>query len=193
MEPNATTNAGTPAQTTPAGAGVQGSASGPGSSGVGGGSGTPNPTPAVTPNQSPAAGAQPAGTPGFNAASSPATQAAAAAQGQAGQAGATNIVPAAQPPQYDFDGEFQKRYGVHPSQAQLLMQMGYRQYVGQQQAALPAQAGQAQPQAHPWGIPQFDERLLQYVEKDPATGQLRVLPGGPPDAAIQVQKYHERR
>jgi hypothetical protein len=190
-----TSGAETPsAPTTPPG-GVQGSASGPVSSGGGGGSGTTNPTPAVTPTQAPAATpASPTTQGGFTAANSPATQAA-GQTGQAGQATPTNIVPT-QAPQATFDDQFRQRYGMEPAQANMLLTLGWRAYQGQGgQAANPQAQPGGQPAAarHPWDIPQIDRRLLSMVEKDPTTGALRPLPGAPPDAALQVQKYLDAR
>lgn len=77
---------------------------------------------------------------------------------------------------------------------QHLIPLGYRAY---QQAGAPGQPaagpqGQAEPQTNVFGLPKsFDFNLLNYVQRDPQTGQLMTLPGGPPDAAIQVQKYQE--
>jgi hypothetical protein len=193
----------TPSPTTPQG-GAQGSASGPGSSGVGGGSGTSNPTTAA-PSQAPAT--QPSQTQapttagGFTAANSPATQATqTAASGQSGQAQPTNIVPQ-QGQAVGFADQFRTQFGMDVSQAQMLLSLGWRAFQaqgGQQQGQYQGgqQPGQVQPQAtpkHPWGIPEFDRGLLQFVEKDPTTGQLRTLPGGPPDAAMRVQQYLEAR
>jgi hypothetical protein len=191
MDPlNQTTPTTTPAAAPPASTTVtsgtpapssQSSASGPGSSGTVPGSGTTNPTPAV-PTAAPAQAPT-----GFGAGNSPATQGLNPAAPAAGQ-------PAQQPAAPSFDEQFTQRYGMHPSQAQLLMQMGYRQYAGQQgNPAAQPQAGQPQPArpSNPWGVPEFDQRLLNFVSRDPATGQLTVLPGGPPDAALRVQQYQE--
>lgn len=87
-----------------------------------------------------------------------------------------------------MEGEYQQL-----QQYRHLIPLGYRAY---QQAGQPTPAGQpaAQPQAeaHPWGLPQFDQRLLDFVARDPQTGRLTVLPGGPPDAAIRVEEYQAK-
>lgn len=73
--------------------------------------------------------------------------------------------------------------------AQTLMTLGYNQYRGQQQPAPAAQPAQPAQPKNPFGLPTFDERLLDFVVKNPTTGQLENMPGGPPDGAIKVAEY----
>lgn len=78
------------------------------------------------------------------------------------------------------------------SQFKHLIPLGYRAY---QQAGQPnpnQPAAQPAAAAHPWGLPQFDKRLLDFVGKDPATGQLALLPGAPPDALLRVQEFQAK-
>lgn len=56
--------------------------------------------------------------------------------------------------------------------------------------ATPAQAQQTY--EHPWGLPQFDHRLLDFVGVDPQTRELVLRPGAPPDALIRVQEYQAK-
>lgn len=100
-----------------------------------------------------------------------------------------NLDPAAQQQmlQWRQQAEQFQRY-------QHLIPLGYRAY---QQAGAPgqpqAQPGQPQaPATNVFGLPtNFDFNLLNYVTRDPQSGQLVALPGGPPDAAIRVQQYQE--
>lgn len=71
----------------------------------------------------------------------------------------------------------------------MLMRMGYQQYQGQQTQPAPTLAPATPAQPNIFGLPQFDEKLLNFVAKDPATGQLMNLPGAPLDAAFRVQEY----
>lgn len=63
----------------------------------------------------------------------------------------------------------------------------------QQQVAQPAQ-GQpvaAKPQ-NPFGLPEFDHSLIQFIKRDPASGQLVVDPGAPPDTLSRYQAYTQK-
>lgn len=148
-------------------------ASGPGVSGTVPGSGTTNPTPAA-PQTAPATAPAPA-VPGFGAAASPASQA---------------LIPTA--PQVDFATQFQQQFGMGLDQAKLLLTMGYQQYQRntQQPVSPPAPAATPATPKNPFGIPQFDHRLLQFVGKD-NQGNLVAMPGAPPDAVLRVQEYQD--
>lgn len=83
-----------------------------------------------------------------------------------------------------MEGEYnQLRQHAH------LIPIGYKAWQTQQQPAAPA--APAQPE-HPWGLPQFDQRLLSMVRRDPTTGDLVPLPGAPPGAVLEVEKYQEK-
>lgn len=76
-----------------------------------------------------------------------------------------------------------------------LIPLGYAAYQRQAQpgpSVVPPAAGQPQPAANPFGLPQFDFNLLSFISKDPSTGQLQLLPGAPPDALARYQDYQEK-
>lgn len=75
------------------------------------------------------------------------------------------------------------------AQHQHLIPLGVEAYRRAQQAQQQAAPAAAPTPEHPWGIPQFDHRLLEFVGRDERTGQLQLLPGAPPDALLQVQRY----
>jgi hypothetical protein len=172
-DPNATQTTPAPAPTpspspsTPPTPAVQSPASGPGSSGTAG-SGTYNPTPAVptpapTPTPTPAAPVDPL------ASLSPELR--------------TQFL-AAQDRARQFD------------QYQHLIPLGYAAYQRQMQGGgnpTPAAPAPGQPQAkkNPFGLPDFDHNLLNFIRRDPE-GRLVMDPGAPPDAAIRVQQYQEQ-
>ncbi len=63
------------------------------------------------------------------------------------------------------------------------------------------QAQQAQPQQqpqapakppNPFGLPEFDHGLIQFIKRDPS-GQLVVDPGAPPDTLARFQAYSQKR
>lgn len=146
-------------------------ASGPGTSGTVPASGTTNPTPAVPQTA-------PVSVPGFNAGSSPATQ-------------ATQPTMPAAAQQPDFGTQFQQQFGMGIDQAKLLLSMGYQAYQrAGQPASPPPAAAQPPTPANPFGLPQFDHRLLSLVGKD-QNGNLVPLPGAPPDAVVKIQEYQE--
>lgn len=83
---------------------------------------------------------------------------------------------------------------MDPSQAQMLMHLGYQQYQGQSRPGQPAGSVQATPapaQENVFGLPAFDYRLLDFVQKG-ADGGLVLLPGAPPDAGIKVQTFQDQ-
>ena len=72
-----------------------------------------------------------------------------------------------------------------------LAQMGYTAYQQQQQAAR-QQAAAAQDAAakKSWfNVPQFDQNLMNFLERDPATGEVRAKPGAPPNAVAEFTAY----
>ncbi len=85
---------------------------------------------------------------------------------------------------------------MDPSQAQMLMTMGFQQYQGQPRPGQPAPGAPTPPaapaQENIFGLPAFDYRLLDFVQKDPSTGQLVPVMGAPPDAVIRVQAFQEQ-
>jgi hypothetical protein len=87
--------------------------------------------------------------------------------------------------------EYRRRY-QELAQHQHLIPLGMEAYRRAQQGnpnAAPQPAA-AQPQ-HPWGLPQFDMRLLDFVGRD-GEGNLVLKPGAPPDALIRVQEYQAK-
>jgi hypothetical protein len=59
-----------------------------------------------------------------------------------------------------------------------------------QQAIQQRQQSQAKPaDRKPWEAPEFDERWMNLVDKDPKTGMFVALPGAPPWVAEKVQAY----
>lgn len=78
------------------------------------------------------------------------------------------------------------------AQHQHLIPLGMEAYRRAQQAQTQPAAQAAPTPQHPWGVPQFDERLLDFVGRDPTTNQLTLLPGAPPDALIRVQEYQAK-
>ncbi len=73
----------------------------------------------------------------------------------------------------------------------MLMQMGYQQYTSRPPEPAAAAAA-TQPSTNAFGLPEFDYRLLDFVTKDPSSGQLIMLPGAPPDAVIRVQAFQDQ-
>src|SRR5262249_48299527 len=91
-------------------------------------------------------------------------------------------VPPVAPQALDFDAEFARRMGMSLGQAQALLPLGYQAYQRQLQAQPSAQANPAAQQpANPFGLPEFDYRLLDMVQRD-ASGNIVPVPGAPPDA-----------
>jgi hypothetical protein len=177
----------TPAPAAAAPAAVPSPASGPGSSGAGVGSGAGGQTPAV-PTPAPTAGAATPAAAGFNAAASPATQAAQAA----GQGNPAALAPAQ--PQVSHEQWFRQQYGMDPGVAHVLMQMGWKQYQGQQAGQPQSQGTQVPqgPKTNLFGLPaNFNFDLLNFIQRD-ANGQLVALPGAPPGAALEVQQYQDK-
>ena len=94
--------------------------------------------------------------------------------------------------------EFQSRFDRYEQQLQQQAQMLQAVYAERQQAAADARrkaleaeqssAQQAAKKVWDWGLPQFDQSLLQMVRKNPTTGEVEALPGAPPDA---VARYHQ--
>lgn len=81
---------------------------------------------------------------------------------------------------------------MDPATLRSMATLGYQQYTrsGQQQpAAAPAPAAPAQPK-NPFGLPEFDRRLLNFVTNGP--NGIEALPGAPPDAAFRVQEFKEK-
>lgn len=84
-----------------------------------------------------------------------------------------------------MEGEYQQL-----NQYRHLIPLGYRAY---QQSGQPNPAAPQQPKTeHPWGLPDFDQNLLNLVRRDPATNELVALPGAPPDALLRVQDYQAK-
>ena len=149
-------------------------------SGVAAGAGAPNPAPAAasqTPEQiaqaALQAGNQPAPTP------TPAAPA---------QPAAPTLPPDVQARLDRFE-QLERQL----PQIQQYAQFGYQQWLAQQRAA---QAQQAQAQqaeaAKPWfQLPEFDLALAEFVEKDPATGQLRAREGAPLDVVPKYQAFQK--
>lgn len=90
-----------------------------------------------------------------------------------------------------FEQEFAKRFGVDPNQARTLLTLGYQAYqrAGQAPAPAPTPAPAQEPKKNVFGLPEFDHRLLQFVVKGP--NGLEALPGAPPDAILQVQRFQD--
>lgn len=86
--------------------------------------------------------------------------------------------------------EYQRLQSQLP-QLQQYAQLGVEAY-RQQQAARQQQLEreQQQAQAKSWfGLPEFNLGLLDFIETDPATGQLRARDGAPPDALAQYRQF----
>jgi hypothetical protein len=116
---------------------------------------------------------------GISAAQSPATQALA---GQ--QQPATGAV------------DYQRQYEAAQQELARLQpfaRIGYQTWQQQQQAAQQptSPAAPAKPQ-NPFGLPEFDHGLLQFIKRDPSSGQLVVDPGAPPDTLARYQAYTQK-
>lgn len=152
-------------------------------SGVAAGAGAPNAPPAAA-SQTPEQIAQSALAAGQQTAPVQPTQAA-APQATA----STPALPADVQARLDRFEQLER----HLPQLQQYAQFGYQQWLAQQQAA---QAQQAQAQqaeaAKPWfQLPEFDLALAEFVEKDPATGQLRAREGAPLDVVPKYQAFQK--
>ncbi|HUR54276.1 MAG TPA: hypothetical protein VMZ71_09100 [Gemmataceae bacterium] len=158
-----------------------------------------SPPPSAPPSQSPppapapAAPSPSAGTGGVGVTPPPGATPAAVPtqtpQSNLGTAPQTPAIPAdvqAQLQRYQqMEGEYNQL-----SQFKHLIPLGYKAY--QQAGQQPNQPAAPQQPEHPWGLPAFDQRLLDFVARDPQTGRMTVLPGGPPDAAIRVEEYQSK-
>lgn len=159
---------------------------------VPGGGPAPAATPATQPAPSTPAPPAPSSTSGSGASGLPqpgATPAAATSPPTPAAAAA----PAVQPPAAaNFEQEFARRFGVDPSHARTLLTLGYQQWQnqGRQQPAAQPATPAAPEKKNPFGLPDFDYRLLDYVVKGP--NGLEVIPGAPPDTLLRVQEFQDK-
>ena len=79
--------------------------------------------------------------------------------------------------QSDFYARLGQQMAPHASRIQQFLQQGQQ----------PQQTQQAQPQ--PWEAPEFDEKWLNLVERDPATGIYVAKPGADPQFAAKVNAF----
>jgi hypothetical protein len=75
-----------------------------------------------------------------------------------------------------------------------LAEMGYRSYQAEQQAARQRQMEREQAErSRPWvDLPKFERQLMQFVARDPSTGELVAKPGAPPDLLARYQEFQQR-
>jgi hypothetical protein len=157
------------------------------------------PTPASTSAAPPASTSPPPAPP-----AAPSTGGSPGASGAVGGAGATPAAgqpafsagasPATQAGAGGFDaGTYTRQIEELRAEQQRLLplaQIGYQQYLRQQQQ--PAPAATPQKPANPFGLPEFDHGLLKFLRRDPATGAVVAEPGAPPDAAARYAAYMDR-
>jgi hypothetical protein len=98
--------------------------------------------------------------------------------------------------QYADDGQAfaaLAQMAIASRQANYYADLGQRiapHYEGVQEYLRQREATQAKPaERKPWEAPPFDEKWLNYVRKDDATGMYVSLPGAPPWVAEKVQAY----
>ncbi len=158
-----------------------------GSQGPGGGGAAVPPAPA-DPNIAAGAGAAPLGqegTPPAGTGSSPGIREAALAYGldlssfqDDSQAWAYMVQAAQRGTERNYYAELGQQIAPHYQQIQ--------QFLQQQQ---PVAAAQEKPPA--WKHPEYDQRWMGLVERDPNTGTYRAKPGINPQFAEKVQQYHD--
>jgi hypothetical protein len=140
------------------------------------------PTPANYPTQvapsapAPAPAATPAPAPGFGAAPNAPVQ-------QPTNFAATQFSPEIRAQLAELN-----QLRAEKSQYQPLLQMGYKTYQQEQQAAA---SKTAEANRNWFGLPAFNRDLLNFLEKDPVTGQVVAKAGAPPNAALDYHRYSE--
>lgn len=153
---------------------------------------TPTPDTATQATSSqPAAPTTAAGASPAPAAASPndiAAQALAGAPANQPAAGAAQLPPDVQQRLQRLD-EMERQL----QQLQPYAQLGYQAHQRQQQERQQQlQREQQEQAARPWfTLPDFDPALLKFVERDPATGQLRAREGAPPDTLARYTQFSD--